>query len=587
MVATLCRTQGRDHLARSLAIARSRVDRQQVLIAVVGEYKQGKSSLINAFLGTPVCPVDADLATSALTLVSRSADPSVTVHRSLAGQPQTAERIPTAELPRWAQEDGTAERVDVIEVGVADAILPAGVTLIDTPGVGGFRGGYQQAVLSFLPLVDAMVFVDDASSELAPAAARFLAQAATRCPVVVFALTKIDMYPEWRRIMDADRDRLRAIGIETTIHPVSSALRSRAVRLDDATLNTESGAETLLNEIGSRVVAPARSAAASRAKAEAMAALDEIGAALQAELQALEHPESEADLAAQLAEAEKRQRDLRAAAGRWGQLLADALADLRMDLDQRTRSGLREIVEDCEARLESVRSQADQERLFGEARERTAEIVRTVFSTIEEREAAIVQDVFALVSPDASAELGVARPEIDLAALATKARPKAAGPKGNTVEWGLGALRGAQGGGYLIAWLGGVAGMTVAPPLALAAGTAFAAKFVFDERTRQAERRRQEARAMIRQFVDAAQFELASRIGTVMVSLQRAIRDEMQRRLEGELEGSGARLAALRDAAQRDVSSRTARLRQVREIVRQSDGLRAAVAGIGAVTETP
>ena len=40
---------------------------------VVGEFKQGKSSLVNAMLNAPVCPVDDDVATSVPTLVRYAA----------------------------------------------------------------------------------------------------------------------------------------------------------------------------------------------------------------------------------------------------------------------------------------------------------------------------------------------------------------------------------------------------------------------------------------------------------------------------------------------------------------------------------
>ena len=39
------------------------------IVCVVGEFKQGKSSLVNGLLGQAICPVDDDLATSAITLV--------------------------------------------------------------------------------------------------------------------------------------------------------------------------------------------------------------------------------------------------------------------------------------------------------------------------------------------------------------------------------------------------------------------------------------------------------------------------------------------------------------------------------------
>jgi ribosome biogenesis GTPase A len=37
-----------------------RLARTETVVCVVGEFKKGKSALINALLGSPVCPVDDD-----------------------------------------------------------------------------------------------------------------------------------------------------------------------------------------------------------------------------------------------------------------------------------------------------------------------------------------------------------------------------------------------------------------------------------------------------------------------------------------------------------------------------------------------
>ena len=57
-----------DLVGRATAAA-ARLQRPATIVCVVGEFKQGKSSLVNGLLGQHVCPVDDDLATSAITLV--------------------------------------------------------------------------------------------------------------------------------------------------------------------------------------------------------------------------------------------------------------------------------------------------------------------------------------------------------------------------------------------------------------------------------------------------------------------------------------------------------------------------------------
>jgi predicted GTPase len=104
--------------------------------------------------------------------------------------------------------------------------LERGLTLVDTPGIGGLNAAHAAATLAFLPVADALVFVTDASAELTGPELEFLASAVDAGPMILVALTKIDMYPHWRRILDIDERRMRDIGLGVRPYPVSAALRA-------------------------------------------------------------------------------------------------------------------------------------------------------------------------------------------------------------------------------------------------------------------------------------------------------------------------------------------------------------------------
>src|SRR4029453_91765 len=55
---------GADDLSARLNMAKRRVDDPAFRVLVVGEFKKGKSSLVNALLNAPICPVDDDVATA-------------------------------------------------------------------------------------------------------------------------------------------------------------------------------------------------------------------------------------------------------------------------------------------------------------------------------------------------------------------------------------------------------------------------------------------------------------------------------------------------------------------------------------------
>ena len=56
-----CDAYGRDDLVPRLTVARQRLFAPSVRVLVVGEFKQGKSTLVNALLRTDICPVDSDV----------------------------------------------------------------------------------------------------------------------------------------------------------------------------------------------------------------------------------------------------------------------------------------------------------------------------------------------------------------------------------------------------------------------------------------------------------------------------------------------------------------------------------------------
>ena len=62
--------------------------------------------------------------------------------------------------------------------------------------------------MALLASADALLFVTDASAELSSSELEFLEQASQRCPTVIAALTKTDLYPEWRRVHALDQQRL-------------------------------------------------------------------------------------------------------------------------------------------------------------------------------------------------------------------------------------------------------------------------------------------------------------------------------------------------------------------------------------------
>ncbi|MDT5042027.1 MAG: hypothetical protein QOE51_3012 [Actinoplanes sp.] len=172
-------------------------------VVLVGETKRGKSSLINALLGVPgLSPVDAAVATSAyLHFVPGAAAARAWLPGS--GDPLD---IAVDDLRAWATGAHRARRIEISH----PAPLLQYVSLLDTPGVGGLDPAHTAVALAAVDQATALLFAADASAPLSAPELAFLVAASERVDAVVFALTKVDAYPGWRRILDDNRALLRA-----------------------------------------------------------------------------------------------------------------------------------------------------------------------------------------------------------------------------------------------------------------------------------------------------------------------------------------------------------------------------------------
>lgn len=120
-------------------------------LVVIGEIKKGKSSFINAMLGTrDLVPVSSNVATSTIFKIRYGTQKGYVVHFfEESGKP--ALTIDAYDLNRFGTEDGNPgnrEQVDFIEVLYPSPLLQSGIVIIDTPGLGGAFQGSQADHLS-------------------------------------------------------------------------------------------------------------------------------------------------------------------------------------------------------------------------------------------------------------------------------------------------------------------------------------------------------------------------------------------------------------------------------------------------------
>lgn len=162
---TLCEVAeelGLPDLSRTIeADTRRRLDDQRVRAVVLGEIKQGKSTLINAILGEGALPTGVTPTTGAVATVRVGSDPGTYLVRDDGRQPLSPERF--AALATGREKAGGNENIELV---VGAGALPPSLELIDTPGMNDMERVRGAVSRGELPRADVLVLVLDATQLL-------------------------------------------------------------------------------------------------------------------------------------------------------------------------------------------------------------------------------------------------------------------------------------------------------------------------------------------------------------------------------------------------------------------------------------
>jgi len=176
---------------RDLAAARARVAEDRFNLVVLGEFKRGKSTLINALLGRAVLPTGVIPLTSVVTAISTGERDRLVV-RYTDGRERERPLAEIAEYVTEGQNPGNQLGVELVRVELANELLEAGLELVDTPGIGSIHSHNTAVAHGFLPRVDAAICVLDAAQPLSQAERELMLEVAGLVPRLLIAINKID-----------------------------------------------------------------------------------------------------------------------------------------------------------------------------------------------------------------------------------------------------------------------------------------------------------------------------------------------------------------------------------------------------------
>jgi GTP-binding protein EngB required for normal cell division len=193
-------------------------------VAVLGHFKAGKSSFLNALVGAPVLPVDVLPSTAVVTTIGHGPRERVTVHD--AGGERI--EVPLLRLAEFVTERGNPaneKRVAVVDVELPSLAPYDGIRFVDTPGLGSAFAHNTRTSREWMPRVGAVLVAVSVQHPLSEDDLLLLDDVSLHTPEAVLLLTKADLVSEEELASVIGFTRARSTartGKEWTILPVSN-----------------------------------------------------------------------------------------------------------------------------------------------------------------------------------------------------------------------------------------------------------------------------------------------------------------------------------------------------------------------------
>lgn len=196
LVEMISNTASRFHiisLTRQIEVCEELVGRNPLIdVAILGQFKAGKSSFINSLIGRPVLPVGVIPVTTVISRIQYGVR-----ERAIATyfDGKSAE-IPIEDLGVYISEAGNpsnSKGVDVVDVELPQFAEFPGLRLVDTPGMGSIYRYHKEVSENWLPEVGAAILAISADRPLSEHDLQLIEDLSHHTPRVLILLTKTDL----------------------------------------------------------------------------------------------------------------------------------------------------------------------------------------------------------------------------------------------------------------------------------------------------------------------------------------------------------------------------------------------------------
>jgi GTPase SAR1 family protein len=559
--------------------SRRRLAEGRFQVVCCGEFRRGKSSLLNALIGRQhLFPVDVDITTAVVTTLEWAEGEYAIVYEGDPAKPEEhhrQRRISLAEVHEYASEQANPRnRKQVSRVAMFAPIsqLESGLVLVDTPGIGSVNSEHGVVTYGFIPQADAILYVCSVTEPLSQHEADFLAYALEECPIVVTAVTKADLVVDPSPVVDAARERIYAVLVshasdprtsaeELVIIPVSAFRKWRAEQIDEELL-AESGFRELEAELWAGLAVTCGAVQIITAMTQIEEAIHVARAPIDNELAALEDNERFEQIERELKDALKQSEELLRNSSRWRRELETKLDDAAEPIKQQLEKDLHAARTELDDELSAPAGLENLAGLISTAARKMVTAAITAGSALEEEAGQIARELEQMTAlpvsvgpaPSAGFEPIISVPKLQARERPGMLRRARESWMGGLAGGGFGATAGALIGTFLLPGVGTAVGAGLGGMVGQVGGWLAGDREAVARADRDGRRQGlQEARSRVSGQLATNEHRALRSYDKVVVNLKRAIISDLESKIQARHESLQASVRAL--SADRDVEA--------------------------------
>jgi GTPase Era involved in 16S rRNA processing len=165
---------------------------QLIDVAILGQFKSGKSSFLNSLIGKPILPVGVIPVTTTITRVQYGKRERAVV-RHFDGQQTEVDIGAIEEFTSEAKNPANQKNVEVVDLELPSLEKYAGLRLVDTPGLGSIFKYHMETSENWLPEVGCALLAISSDRPLAENDLQLPRDLRRHTPKIVLLLTKVDL----------------------------------------------------------------------------------------------------------------------------------------------------------------------------------------------------------------------------------------------------------------------------------------------------------------------------------------------------------------------------------------------------------